>query len=44
MWNELKPRFANLKNRYENLIEFGAHMLHVHREGHVTKVDQKMSH
>jgi len=27
-----------------NLIEFGAHMLHVHKKGDATKVDQNMSH
>jgi hypothetical protein len=38
------PRFANLKKKEQNLIEFGAHMWHVHREGDATKVDQNMSH
>lgn len=32
MWN-VEWRFTNLKNRKETLIEFGAHMLHVHKEG-----------
>ncbi len=31
-WDELKPVFANLGNRQENLVKFGAHMLFVHRK------------
>jgi hypothetical protein len=41
MWNEPKPRLANLASRKEYLVEFSGHMLPAHKDGEVTKAKEK---
>jgi len=42
MWNELKPRLANLASRRDHLVEFSGHMLPIHKDGEATKAKEKI--
>lgn len=41
MWKEPKLGLANLTSRKENLLGFNSHMLFVHKDGEVTKIEGK---
>lgn len=42
MWNELKPRLANLASRREYPVEFSGHILPIHKDGEATKAKEKI--